>query len=296
MPEFVQLRPDIYRLQVPFGPSWTGVLLVRGPENVLIDSAAKASDVDGFLLPALQKLGLSLEQIDWLACTHCHGDHVGGHARIRALRPAIRVACFEGSAEKLADPLKFSRLIRAAFPRHSPEAPADLRGIAADRLLKDGETLTPCLRLIATPGHDSDAVCWLDTRDRTLITGDSLQLNGTVSQGAALVMDLAGYRDSLRTLAALPVEHILAGHDYLPLGDRADGAEAVKAYLDACGAYIAQYEAFLSERWAAGERDPADLAVRLIRRFGGTVPEYLFLPLFTVTQILNHFDQEEVSE
>ena len=248
MPEFVQVSPNIYRLQVPFGLSWTGVLLVRGPENVLIDSGAKVSDVDGVLLPALQKLGISLEQIDWLACTHCHGDHVGGHARIRALCPSIRVACFEGSAEKLADPLKFSRLIRAAFPCHSPEAPADLRGVAADRLLKDGAPLTPFLRLIATPGHDSDAVCWLDTRDHTLITGDSLQLNGTVSQGAALVMDLAGYRASLKKLANLSVDCILAGHDYLPMGDRADGAEAVKAYLDACGDCMDQYEEFLKAR------------------------------------------------
>jgi len=294
MPEFARLRPNIYRLQVPFGASWTGVMLVRGPENVLIDSAAQAVDVDEYILPALQKLGLSLEQIDCLACTHCHGDHVGGHARIRALCPSIRVACFEGSREKLADPLKYSRLIRAAFPPHSPEAPAALRGVAADRLLKDGESLTPFLRLVATPGHDSDTVCWLDTRDNTLITGDSLQLNGTESQGTALVMDLKGYRASLKKLSSLSVDCILAGHDYLPLGDRADGPEAVKAYLDACGDCIDQYEAFLKARWAAGDRDPADLAVQLIHHIGGIVPKFLFLPLFTVTQILQSLQQEEV--
>ena len=76
MPEFVQLRPNIYRLRVPFSGTWTGVILVLGPENALIDSGAKAADVDEWIVPALQKMGLSLDQITYLACTHTHGDHV----------------------------------------------------------------------------------------------------------------------------------------------------------------------------------------------------------------------------
>ena len=34
MPEFVNLAPDIYRLRVPFSGTWTGVVLVRGTQNV----------------------------------------------------------------------------------------------------------------------------------------------------------------------------------------------------------------------------------------------------------------------
>ena len=60
MPEFVNLAPDIYRLRVPFSGTWTGVVLVRGTQNVLIDSAASASDVDNYIVPALKKLGMSL--------------------------------------------------------------------------------------------------------------------------------------------------------------------------------------------------------------------------------------------
>ena len=97
MPEFVNLAPDIYRLRVPFSGTWTGVVLVRGTQNVLIDSAASASDVDNYIVPALKKLGMSLSDIHYLACTHCHGDHVGGHARIRELCPSILMVCSTAS-------------------------------------------------------------------------------------------------------------------------------------------------------------------------------------------------------
>lgn len=67
------------------------------------------------------------------------------------------------------------------------------------------------MRLVTTPGHDTDTVCWLDERSGTLITGDSLQLNGTVTQGIALVMDLPGYLATLKKLKQLPIRRIVAG-------------------------------------------------------------------------------------
>lgn len=116
MPEFVNLAPDIYRLRVPFSGTWTGVVLVRGTQNVLIDSAASAPTWTTTSYPALKKLGMSLSDIHYLACTHCHGDHVGGHARIRELCPSILMVCSTASQDKLADPLKYSR----AHPGHLP--------------------------------------------------------------------------------------------------------------------------------------------------------------------------------
>ena len=286
MPEFVNIAPDIYRLRVPFSGTWTGVVLVRGTQNILIDSAASASDVDRYIVPALKKLGMSLSDIHYVACTHCHGDHVGGHARIRELCPSILMACYTASQGRLADPLKYSRHIRATFPAHSPQAPASLRGVAADVLLDEGETLAGNLRLVTTPGHDTDSVCWLDERSGTLITGDSLQLNGTVTQGIALIMDLPGYLATLKKLNKLTVRRIVAGHDYLPLGSLAEGTDAVAAYLAACLSCMDEYAAFLRNAWDLGEHDSAKLARGLITKVRGVMPDFLFLPLYTVTQFL----------
>ena len=294
MPEFVQLRPNIDRLCIPFGGTWTGVFLIHGEQNVLIDSGGEAAHADQWIVPALKEMGMDLSQISYLACTHCHGDHVGSHARLKALCPGLKIACFEGSRDKIRDPLHYSKLIRARFPAFSPQAPKGLTGAESDVLLQDGQCLTPFLRLLHTPGHDTDSVCWLDERTNTLIAGDSLQLNGTVSQGTALVMDLPGYLQSLKKLKELPVDCILTGHDFLPLGPEAEGHGAVREYLDACEQYLADYGAFLESAWQAGDHDPASLTQKLIRHMGCVMPEYLFLPLYTVSEILKSKQLEGV--
>ena len=56
METFAQIAKDVYLLKVPFGPVWTGVILLRGEENILIDSSATGADVDKHVVPALKKM------------------------------------------------------------------------------------------------------------------------------------------------------------------------------------------------------------------------------------------------
>ena len=56
-------------------------MLVRGTQNVLIDSAASASDVDNYIVPALKKLGMSLSDIHYLACTPVSYTHLDVYKR-----------------------------------------------------------------------------------------------------------------------------------------------------------------------------------------------------------------------
>lgn len=292
MEGFVCLAPNVYRLAVTFPGCWTGVTLVTGKDNILIDSGGCAETVDSDIVPALEKLGLSLDIIHWVALTHIHGDHVGGCARLRQLAPQIKVACFSDSQERLREPLVYSKKIRAAFPAYSPPAPSVLEGLEPDRLLKDGDTLGP-LRLLHTPGHDTDACCYFDERTQTLITGDSLQLNGTVSQGCALLMDAEGYKRTLARLVRMDIRNIVCGHPYLPLGAEALGREAASAYLAACVDCQGHDAGFVHGMQAAGTEDPATIARALIREVGGIVPDHLFLPLYTVTQYMHKGERAE---
>ncbi len=286
MDTFARLAQDVYRLPVPFPGCWTGATLVLGEENILVDTGGCAETVDSAILPALAQMGLTLDRLDWVALTHIHGDHVGGCARIRELAPNVRFAAYRPSADRLRDPLAYSKAIRARFPAHGAGAPARLDGVEPDRLLDDGDTLGP-LRLVHTPGHDTDSCCYLDTRTRTLITGDSLQLNGTVSQGCALLMDVPGYERTLDRLLGMDIEAIVCGHPYLPLGAEALGREAVRAYLTACKLCDAHDDAFIGGMLAAGVTDAPQIARALIREVGGNEPAHLFLPLFTVTEYIS---------
>lgn len=287
---FEPMAPDVYRLAMPFPGCWTGVALVRGEENILIDSGGGADAVDQCLAPALARLGLGLGDIAWLAMTHIHGDHVGGCARILQLSPGTGLAVFRASARRMEEPLAYSKEIRARFPGHSPPPPAILQGAVPDRLLEDGDRLGP-VRLVHTPGHDSDSCCYWDGRSRTLITGDSLQLNGTVSQGCALLMDPEAYVRSLERLMEMDIHHIVCGHPYLPLGAEAIGPEASRRYLRACHRAAARDEGFVRGMMAAGETEASVIARALIRHIGGTEPQHLFLPLHTVVEYMKKGDR-----
>lgn len=286
MISFELIAPELYQLQVPFPGCWTGVTLVRGTQNVLVDSGGSAETVDGCIVPALEDVGLGPSDIDFLALTHIHGDHVGGCSRLKALAPAIKVAVFAESLDRIRNPKAYSRQIRERFSGHGAPVPALLEGVEPDVLLQDGEMLST-LRLVHTPGHDTDSCSYLDERTRTLITGDSLQLNGTVSQGCALLMDAARYQYTLRRLQDMDIHNILCGHPFLPLGDRAMGPAAVRAYLSACTACDAHDRGFVEGMLAAGKTNAAFIARALIHEIGGREPEHLFLPLHTVTEYIH---------
>ena len=285
MLHFEELYPDIYLLKVPFSGLWTGVVLVKGEENCLIDSGAKDADVDQHILPALEELGLTLDSVKWLLNTHSHGDHIGGHARIRNLAN-LKVAAHASSAPKVENPVPYAIETRTKFPEYSPAPQSYLQGVPVDRIMEDGEIIAGRLQVIHTPGHDNDCVCWYDIPTKTLITGDSLQGNGTPAQGVGFYKSLDQYLDSLEKLRAMDIDHIVCGHDYAGIGWNIDGAEAVRKALQACCDAVRLYDGFIREKHLAGMTDPVEIALELIRTHGCAMPERLFLALYTVTQHL----------
>jgi hydroxyacylglutathione hydrolase len=283
MSSFRHIIEDIYILEVPFGIDWTGIVFIDGSSKILIDSGSCAERIDNCLIPALKTMGYSLDDIDYLCSTHCHGDHVGGHKRITELS-SPKVVCYWKSVPKLRDPMKYSKLIRAKFPEDSPLPPPVLDGVEAEIVLDEGDVLDNRLKLISTPGHDTDSVCYFDIKTKTLLSGDSLQGNGTASQGLALYMDLPTYRKSLKNLTSMDIENIIASHLYTRSGDKAIGAKAAAEYINTCRKIIDIYDEFIRKQMDMGETDARNIARKLIADMGGKEPEKLFLPLYTVTE------------
>lgn len=282
MQNFEEIAKDVYLLKVPFGPVWTGVILLRGRKNILIDSSATETDVDTYVIPALKALGMELADIHYLVNTHSHGDHIGGHARLRQLG-AFRVVSYMGSKPKVEMPVPYAIATRTRFPDHSPAPQSFLKGVPVDVVLEDGQVLADRLQLIHTPGHDDDCVCLLDLPTGTLITGDSLQADGTISQGVGFYKSLKDYLLTLQKLNTLPIQNLLCGHDYAGIGYWVEGAAQVRRALDYCRERVTAYHAFIRERRAL---PPADIALALIRELGCGMPEYLFMALYTVTEHL----------
>ena len=281
MNEFCRIIDDIYLLKTPSGGVWSGIILIDGDEKILVDSGDSADHIDKLLCPALRELGYGLKDITWLCNTHCHGDHVGGHARILELAD-VKVATYIESCAKIKDPLKYAKQIRAVYPEFSPPASASLKGVEPDCILRDGDILGGRLQVIAAPGHDTDCVVFYDRKTKTLITGDSLQGNGTATQGTALYMDLDAYQSTVEKLLKMDVENIISGHPYLVSGEFAVGKDEAAEYLEKCRSIIGQYDVYIRQQIKGGNTDKVQIAKGLIQYMGNQEPTFLFLPLYTV--------------
>lgn len=282
-PGFVPVTDGVYLLREPFGGTTTGIVLFRGAQNILIDAGGSAALVDSVVVPALAAEGLRPCDIDVLTCTHTHGDHIGGFARMRALG-VKQIAAYIKSADKIRDPLYYNVEIRRAFPENSPPPSAGLVGTTVDTVLADGALLGGRLELIATPGHDDDAVCFLDRETGTLVCGDSVQLDGTAVQGCGAYMYLADYRASMARLGALHAARAILGHPFIPAGDIVCGAKAVDALFDTAIQKTGLYRDFVKACLDAGETDTATVARKLVDFVGGIQPAHLFLPMYTVQE------------
>lgn len=279
MNHFEPIADAVYLLRTPFSVVWSGVILVRGAENILIDAGADGETVDTQIVPALRALGLEPTDIAWLTVTHCHGDHIGGLPRLREVTGA-RVAAFEHSVPKLRDPKPYSAEIRAAFPADSPAVPSGLQGVSVDRSIPDGGTLGD-LRLIAAPGHDDDCVCWYHVPSQTLMTGDAVQGNGTPTQGVAFYRDLPSYIRTIRRLQPMTIAHMVCAHDYDGIGAVVHGRDAVRRALADCMAQVERYDAFVRADASAELGATAD---RMIDAMGCGRPEKRFMAMYNVRE------------
>lgn len=285
-PEFEEILPDTYLLKVPFGPVWTGVVLVRGERNILIDSSHL--EPEKYLIPALDKLGMKIGEIDWLLNTHVHGDHIGGHYQLVS-RYGLKTATLKSVADALRDPVKVAIRVRTRFPKYSPPPQSYLKGVEPDMLLDEKELLEGRFYAVATPGHDDDCLTWVDTWTGTAFTGDSLQANGTPTQGIGFYRDLPSYLESLAKLTELKLDNLVCGHDYDGIGAVIKGAPEVASALQYCKDQVALYDNKIKEYVASGmsvEDEPVAMTLKLIGEVGCGMPEQLFLALHTVSEHL----------
>ncbi len=128
------------------------------------------------ILRVAQRIGWPIRRI---LLTHAHFDHVTSLDRLSELLPDAEILIGEREARLLAGDLSLdpSELGRPLFGFRSVKT-------KPTRKLKQGDRIGS-LRAISSPGHTPGHFSYLDTRDHTLIAGDSFmnQAIGLVAAG-----------------------------------------------------------------------------------------------------------------
>jgi glyoxylase-like metal-dependent hydrolase (beta-lactamase superfamily II) len=151
---------------------------------------------------------LAGKPLNWLVNTHCHSDHMGGNAAVRAAH-----AC------RVSIPRDEAPLIEAWDEQALWLSYADQR---CERFSFD-DTIAPGdefdwgdlhWHAIAAPGHDMGALMFFCEEAGLLISGDALWQNGfgIVLPGPDRDARLAATRATLESIARLPVRMVIPGH------------------------------------------------------------------------------------
>jgi glyoxylase-like metal-dependent hydrolase (beta-lactamase superfamily II)/8-oxo-dGTP pyrophosphatase MutT (NUDIX family) len=191
----VQLSERVRRVTAPNGSVMTGpgtnTYFVGDPQGeawaVIDPGPDDVNHVDAILAAAPGP-------IRWIFVTHTHRDHSPAAAALKARTGAV------------------------LYGRRARHAEWQDASFVPDRELVHGERVAvgagTHLRVIHTPGHSSNHLCYLLEQEHTLFTGDH------VMQGSTVVInppdgDMAEYIESLRVLLHEPLQWLAPGHGFL---------------------------------------------------------------------------------
>ena len=266
-----EVVPGIVRIESVLGPRPFSQYLVRGERTLLVDTGTRETPA-ATILPALESLGLSPTELDFVLTSHADVDHFGGNAELRAAAPQ---ALFMAHTSDLAWVESSERILRerygwygahgvgyapetAAWLRDAmgPDVPVDVGLSGGERIRLGAELSVGVLHL---PGHSPGHIGLWERRTRTAIVMDAVMANGLLDLDGAVIhpppyFDVAAYVGSVRLLESLGPHRLLTAHY-----DVIEG-EAVSAFLADTLAFVERARGHVTDMLEAhGELSLADL-------------------------------------
>lgn len=174
----------------------------------------------GKILKQLEAAGYPPQAVKRILITHAHPDHVGSLKELKEKTKA-QVITSEFEAEVLGGRIPIPRVDPSALRGPIKLRPPDttLTPVSVDRRVGEGDTLPEVLgglQVLFTPGHAPGHVSFWQPERGILFAGDVLmQLFNRPHPHLPLAMmtvDMEQNKQSLKKLAALPVETLCLGH------------------------------------------------------------------------------------
>ena len=161
-------------------PGVNGFLLESKSDGlILIDTGVEGSE--RLVRGAVEFLGLGLRDIRHILVTHCHPDHVGGLAALKALtgatiymhkRDALLVATGRAMRRMPPSPGLLNRILYQIMIAPKPKT---IRPVKADVLVGHGDEIPVAggISVIHTPGHTEGHLVFLARKQRAAFLGDA---------------------------------------------------------------------------------------------------------------------------
>jgi hydroxyacylglutathione hydrolase len=209
-------------------------LLDCGDELALVDCGAGMGMEQ--ILANVRIDGLDPEKIRHLLLTHAHGDHAGGAARIRS-KLDVRIAASPEAATWLRTADEDAISLGAA--RKAGIYPNDYRldPCPVDRELREGDIIQVGnleLKVYETPGHARGHVSFVfEDGGRTfMLAGDAIFYGGRILLQGTWDCSIQESIATVRKLAQLDVDALLAGHGTLVLGEARRHFDLAMSWVD----------------------------------------------------------------
>lgn len=197
--------------------------LIEGPTRILIDPGHL--NLFDHILKGLNNLGLGIEDIGLIICTHAHPDHI----------EAVRL--FQKAPALIAIHEKDWQLIKAASRPISTPMSSDLDSNAPDLFLREGDLMVgeKEFKVFHTPGHSPGSITLYWSEKKVLFTGDLVFKEG-VGRTDITGGDGSQLKKSIKRMAKLDTEWLLSGH-----GEIIAGKNQVKTNFDQIEQFYFRY-------------------------------------------------------
>ena len=210
-------------------------LLDGGDELALIDVGAGLGAEQ--VIVNVRAAGFDPAAIRRILCTHAHGDHAGGAAKMRHLAPNAALALSPYAADLIRRGDEAGTSLAAAKKVGIYPSDYVLEPCPVDQELTDGDTVQIgeiVLECIETPGHADGHLSFLldDDGARSLFAGDVLFHGGKVLLQNTHDCRVDALSASLRRLRPLRIDGFYPGHWGFSLRNGSRHIERANAVLD----------------------------------------------------------------
>ena len=226
----MEILPRIPRLESDLGERFMCQYLLVGEERTVLVDTGLAGTPEAVIVPYLEGVGLSVDDVDEVIISHADVDHCGGNRALKEMNPKLRFACGEADRAWVESN---ERIMAEVYGWSEPygfglhdEAKGWIRtelgdDAPVDAGLRGGETLRlgpdRRIELLHLPGHTPGHLgIWDQRNDAAIIVDAALEAGIYDREGNLLqpprYFDAVSYRSTIRKLRSMRPGYLLTAH------------------------------------------------------------------------------------